>query len=160
MRRVFFCIGGNLGERKEHLLETLDFLHFNIGDVVSSSDIFETEPWEMNDVPAFYNQVVCVETMMTNTQLVSEIKEIEAYYGRDRSAAKYTSREMDVDILFIDDEIIDLPELQVPHPRMAHRRFVLEPLAQIAQNQIHPVLKKSVLELLDVCDDRHSVKRI
>lgn len=140
--------------------ETIDFLHFNVGDVLSRSDVFETEPWEMKDAPAFYNQVVCVETMMTNEQLVAEIKEIEAYYGRDRGTAKYASREMDVDILFIDDEIIDMPELQVPHHRMTQRRFVLEPLAQIAPDQIHPELKKTVLELLSACDDKHSVKKI
>jgi 2-amino-4-hydroxy-6-hydroxymethyldihydropteridine diphosphokinase len=160
MRRVFICIGGNLGDRGDNLSETIDFLHFNVGDVLSRSDVFETEPWEMNDVPAFYNQVVCVETMMTNEQLVAEIKEIEAYYGRDRGTAKYASREMDVDILFIDDEIIDMPELQVPHHRMTQRRFVLEPLAQIAPDQIHPELKKTVLELLSACDDKHSVKKI
>jgi len=160
LRHVFFCIGGNLGDRKANLEETLDFLNFNIGDVIISSDIYETEPWEMSDVPTFYNQVVVVETKMTNEQLISEIKEIEMYYGRVRNGLNYQSREMDVDVIFIDDEIIDSKELQVPHPKMTHRRFVLEPLAQIAAEKLHPVSKKTVKQLLDECSDSHSVKKI
>ena len=160
MRTVFFCIGGNLGDREAHLHETLDFLNFNFGDVVAASDIFETEPWEMNEVPSFYNQVVCVETSLTNTQLIAEIKEIELFYGRERSTTSYLSREMDVDVIFIDDEVIDDPELQVPHPKMSQRRFVLEPLAQIASDKIHPVLQKTISELLMQCDDAHRVRKI
>lgn len=154
------CIGGNLGDRETHLLETLDFLHFNVGDVISQSSVFETEPWEMSEVPTFYNQIVSIHSNLSNNELMAEIREIEAFYGRERNKMSYVSREMDVDVIFIDNEIIDLPDFQVPHPKMQSRRFVLEPLAEIAPDKIHPVLNKTIKELLNECTDSHRVKKI
>lgn len=160
MRTVILCIGGNLGDRETHLLETLDFLHFNVGDVISQSSVFETEPWEMSEAPTFYNQIVSIHSNLSNNELMAEIREIEAFYGRERNKMSYVSREMDVDVIFIDNEIIDLPDFQVPHPKMQSRRFVLEPLAEIAPDKIHPVLNKTIKELLNECTDSHRVKKI
>jgi len=158
-RTAFLCIGGNLGEREANLEETIMFLEFNFGDVLEVSSIYESDAWEMTDAPAFLNQVVKIETTLTNEELIAEILDLEEFYGRERSEEEYLSREMDVDILLIDEEVIDTPELSVPHPRMHLRSFVLTPLAELAGDVVHPVLKKSISELLKECPDKSVVRK-
>jgi 2-amino-4-hydroxy-6-hydroxymethyldihydropteridine diphosphokinase len=92
--------------------------------------------------------------------LIKEIAELEEFFGRERSTGGYVSREMDVDVLFIDNEMVDTETFVVPHPKMAERRFVLEPLAEIAPELVHPQLKQSVAELLKTCSDKGIVKRL
>ncbi len=159
-RTIYLCIGGNLGEREANLEEAGDFIDFNLGDVVATSGIYESEPWGMTDVPSFLNQVVQIRSELSNEELMQEIQELEEFFGRERSAQGYVSREMDVDILFIDQEIIETDTLRVPHPRMAERRFVLTPMAEIAPELIHPELKKNIQELLASCADKGQVTRL
>jgi 2-amino-4-hydroxy-6-hydroxymethyldihydropteridine diphosphokinase len=160
LREIYLCIGGNLGEREANLEEAIDFINFNFGDVLASSSVYESEPWGMTDVPNFLNQVVLVESELSNEELLAEVEGLEEFYGRERSTERYLSREMDIDILFIDDEIIERENLTVPHPRLSDRRFVLQPLAEIAPDLVHPVLKKSVVELLNSCTDQGKVTRL
>jgi 2-amino-4-hydroxy-6-hydroxymethyldihydropteridine diphosphokinase len=160
LRQIYLCIGGNLGEREANLEETVEFIDFNIGDVIAVSSVYESEPWGMTDVPNFLNQVVLVESELRNEELLAEVEGLEEFYGRERSDEKYLSREMDVDILFIDGEIIEEDNLRVPHPRMSERRFVLEPLAEIASDLMHPELKLSAAELLKACKDQGKVTRL
>jgi 2-amino-4-hydroxy-6-hydroxymethyldihydropteridine diphosphokinase len=160
LRTVFLCIGGNLGEREANLEEARDFIDFNLGDVIAASAIYESEPWGMTDVPNFLNQVVQIQTELSNEELLSEILELEEFFGRERNAEGYVSREMDIDMLFINQEIIETETLRVPHPRIAQRRFVLTPLAEIAPDLIHPELKKSIQELLASCPDKGLVTRL
>lgn len=159
-RTIYLCIGGNLGEREANLEEARDFIDFNLGDVIAVSAIYESEPWGMTDVPNFLNQVVQIQTELPNEELLSEIAELEEFFGRERSAEGYVSREMDIDVLFIDQEIIETETLRVPHPRIAERKFVLAPLAEIAPDFIHPELKKSIQELLASCPDKSQVNRL
>jgi len=159
-REIYLCIGGNIGERDANLEETLDFINFNLGDIKQVSSVYESEPWGMTDVPAFLNQVVHIQSDLSNEELLREISELEVFFGRERSSEGYVSREMDVDVLFIGDEIISSEQLQVPHPRMHQRRFVLEPLAEIAPDVVHPELKKSVIEMLRACPDQGKVTRL
>jgi 2-amino-4-hydroxy-6-hydroxymethyldihydropteridine diphosphokinase len=159
-RAIYLCIGGNLGEREANLEEAIDFIDFNFGDVVAVSSIYESEPWGMTDVPNFLNQVVHIESELTDKELLVEIADLEEFFGRERSSQGYVSREMDVDVLFIDEEVISTEALQVPHPRMSERRFVLEPLAEIAPDCIHPELKQSVAALLKACSDKGKVTRL
>ncbi len=159
-RTIYLCIGGNLGEREANLSEAVDFIDFNLGDVVSASGIYESEPWGMTDVPNFLNQVVQIKTELSNEELLAEIAELEEFFGRERSSEGYVSREMDIDVLFIDKDAIQTETLCVPHPRIAERRFVLEPLAEIAPDFIHPELKKSIKELLASCTDKGQVTRL
>jgi 2-amino-4-hydroxy-6-hydroxymethyldihydropteridine diphosphokinase len=111
-------------------------------------------------VPNFLNQVVLVESQLTNEELLQEIYELEEFYGRERGTQGYVSREMDIDVLFIGNEVIATEKLQVPHPRMQERRFVLEPMAEIAADFIHPVLQLSTAELLKECKDQGKVSRV
>ena len=159
-RRIYLCIGGNLGEREANLEEALSFIDINFGDVLAVSSIYESEPWGMSDVPNFLNQVVLIQCELSNDQLLSEIVELEEFFGRERSSEGYVSREMDIDVLFIDDEIVETESFKVPHPRMAERRFVLEPLAEIAPDLMHPQLKQSVSEILKACADKGKVTRL
>jgi 2-amino-4-hydroxy-6-hydroxymethyldihydropteridine diphosphokinase len=159
-RAIYLCIGGNLGERETNLEEAIDFIGFNFGDVVAVSSIYESEPWGMSDVPNFLNQVVHLQSELTDKELLVEIADLEEFFGRERSSQGYVSREMDIDVLFIDEEVISTEALQVPHPRISERRFVLEPLAEIAPEFIHPELKQSVEVLLKACSDKGKVTRL
>ena len=159
-RAIYLCIGGNLGEREANLEEALEFIDFNFGDVVGVSSIYESEPWGMSDVPNFLNQVVHIQSELTDRELLEEIADLEEFFGRERSSQGYVSREMDIDVLFIDEEVISTEALQVPHPRISERRFVLEPLAEIAPEFIHPELKQSVVVLLKACSDKGKVTRL
>jgi len=156
-RTVYLCIGGNLGEREANLEEALEFIDFNMGDVQATSSIYESEPWGMKDVPHFLNQVVQIQCELSNDDLLLEISELEEFFGRQRSKEGYVSREMDIDVLFIDQEIIETDSLRVPHPRMHERRFVLEPITEIAPDFTHPEAKKTMRELLDSCTDKGQV---
>ena len=159
-RQIYLCIGGNLGEREANLEEAIGFIDINIGDVLGLSSVYESEPWGMTDVPNFLNQVVHIQCELSNEVLVKEIAELEEFFGRERSTGGYVSREMDVDVLFIDMEIVDTETLIVPHPRMTERRFVLEPLTEIAPDLMHPQLKQSVTEILKGCADKGKVTRL
>ncbi len=145
---VYLCIGGNLGEREANLEETLEFLEYNFGDVKQKSSVYESEGWQMQNVPAFLNQVVRIETKLTPEELMQEIFELEEFYERQRKIGEYVSREMDVDILFYDDQIIDEEKITVPHPKMHLRKFVLVPLNEIAPEFLHPVFNKTIAALL------------
>jgi 2-amino-4-hydroxy-6-hydroxymethyldihydropteridine diphosphokinase len=160
LRNIYLCIGGNLGEREANLEEAIEFIDFNLGDVLAVSCVYESEPWGMNDVPNFLNQVVHLQSELSNEELLAEIAELEDFFGRERSSEGYVSREMDIDVLFIGDEIIATETFQVPHPRLAERRFVLEPLVELVPDFIHPTMKKSVSEILKACTDQGKVTRL
>jgi len=157
---VFFSIGGNLGDRKANIEETQDFILFNIGDIMISSAIYETKAWGMpEETPLFYNQILGVQTSLTLMQIAQEIKEIDEYYGRVRKKEGYANREMDVDVLFYKNEIHETP-LIVPHPKIQERNFILTPLAEIASDLMHPVLTKSIAQLMKECEDKGEVRKI
>jgi 2-amino-4-hydroxy-6-hydroxymethyldihydropteridine diphosphokinase len=155
---VFFCIGGNLGDRLSLLEEARDFIDFNMGDIQQVSSIYESEPWGMSDAPPFLNQVVIAQSSLSQIQLKRELDELDEYYGRERKPGKYSNREMDVDVLFYGDVQAEGP-LLLPHPRLTERRFVLEPLHEIAPDWIHPSLQKTVAQLLKECTDTGKVYR-
>jgi 2-amino-4-hydroxy-6-hydroxymethyldihydropteridine diphosphokinase len=159
-RTIYLCIGGNLGEREANLEETRMFIEFNFGDIVAISSVYESEAWGMQDAPPFLNQVVCIESDLSNGELLDEILELEDFYGRERSEVEYLSREMDIDVLLIDQEILHDASLHVPHPRMHERSFVLMPLSEIAPDLEHPELKTNISSLLKDCTDKTKVTRL
>jgi 2-amino-4-hydroxy-6-hydroxymethyldihydropteridine diphosphokinase len=159
MNQVFLCIGGNLGNREENLAEALMFIDFNFGDVVRTSAIYESPAWGMTNAPAFLNQVVEIKTKLDALALLQEIDELEEFFGRERKSGVYLNREMDVDILLFNQETIDLPKLQVPHPRMHERRFVLVPLAELVPDYSHPTLNQTIAQLLEKCEDKSAITK-
>ena len=157
MNTVALLIGGNQGDRRQLIQQTTESIQQCIGSVVASSSVHETEPWGdfgAEQVRPFFNQALLVETSLEAHDVLREALSIEAQMGRKRADTLpgqprvYHSRPMDIDIIFFNDEVISTPELVVPHPRMHQRLFVLAPLAEIIPHYRHPLLNKTVLELL------------
>lgn len=159
MSIVFLGIGANLGERGSSLKNAISEIEEHIGTVLRSSSIYETAPWGFEASNKFLNMVVEVETRLSPSGLLMTILMIEANLGRIRNETQYSSRVIDIDILLYDDMVIDEISLKIPHPLMQERKFVLVPLREIAPELVHPVLKKSSTELLELCKDKNEVKR-
>lgn len=143
---AYLSLGSNVGDREKNLREAIQRLKA-LGRVLSVSCFYETEPVEFTEQPWFVNCAVAHETSQSASQLMSSVLEIEREMGRQRVQQK-GPRLIDIDILLFGDEIVNTPDLTIPHPAMAERRFVLEPLAEIADQARHPVLKKTIRELL------------
>ena len=150
-------LGGNVGDRMDYLNRCIDLLRSNVGRIAAMSAVYESEPWGFDDSQWFLNQVVVVETNLNPLTLLTYIQRIEQTLGRRRTDNSYQSRTMDIDILLYCNHIINIPELVIPHPRMAERMFVLQPMAELAPDLEHPVLQQSMSYLRDHCDDRKQV---
>jgi len=153
MAVVHIGIGSNLGNRGENCLKALDLLSARGVIIRKRSSLFETEPWGVQDQPKFINMAAEVATELGPLKLLETLKSVEEEMGRKESY-RWGPRVIDLDILFYDDMVMDSPELKIPHPLMHEREFVLRPLAEIAPDKIHPVLKKTVKELLSECRHR------
>ena len=159
MSEVYLLLGSNMGSRPGFIKEALTELERSCGRIMAESSFYETAAWGKEDQPAFINLVVCIQTTLTPLELLSAIQIIENVAGRQRDQ-KWGQRTLDIDILLYSEEIIDLPELKIPHPFMQDRRFTLVPLAEIAPELLHPILKKTMLQLLAACPDKLDVKRL
>ena len=155
---VYLSLGSNLGDREAHLLDARDRLT-DIGRIAAVSSFYETAPVEFIEQPWFLNCVVALETDLTPQQLMRSILRIEEIMGRQR-VLKKGPRLIDIDVLLFGDITLDSPEVTVPHPAMSERRFVLEPLAEIAPALRHPVSNKTILELCDSLPSGQRVRRI
>jgi 2-amino-4-hydroxy-6-hydroxymethyldihydropteridine diphosphokinase len=155
---VYLSLGSNLGPRRELLLTAIERLR-RVARILSVSSFYETQPVEVTDQPWFLNCVVALETNHSPEHLLKELLAIERDMGRERTRKK-GPRQIDLDILLFGNYTIDSPHLVIPHPAMHQRRFVLEPLAEIAPEARHPLLKKTVRELLAELPDTQVVRRI
>ena len=155
---AYLSLGSNVGDREAHLRNALARLGA-AGRVAAASSFYETEPVEFTRQPWFLNSAVALETSQTPRQLMTTILQIEQEMGR-RRVQKKGPRSIDIDILLFDDMILDSTELTIPHPAMHQRRFVLEPLAEIAPDAVHPVFKKTIRELRDLLQAGQTVRRV
>ncbi|MCQ2269223.1 MAG: 2-amino-4-hydroxy-6-hydroxymethyldihydropteridine diphosphokinase [Bacteroidaceae bacterium] len=148
---VYFSLGSNLGNRQELLELAFTLLNKRIGNLVSRSSFYETEPWGFSSKNSFLNVCCLYDTKLTPQEVLKETQQIEKELGRKRKSKnrEYHDRPIDIDLLFYDQLIINTPALTLPHPLMHERKFVLEPLKEIAPDVIHPVLKESVIQLLE-----------
>ena len=157
VNKTFLLTGGNLGDRLKNLERAAQLLEKNCGRMIKRSSVYETAAWGKTDQANFLNQVLEMETALTPQLLISEILKIENLMGRERTE-KYGPRIIDIDILFFNDEMINAPGLMIPHPELQNRRFVLIPLAEIAPNLSHPILKKNIVQLLKDSKDELEVR--
>jgi len=158
MHHIFLGLGSNMGDREGYLKEAVDRISMNIGEILKVSSVYETEPWGFEADNKFLNMVVEVLTKHPPSVVLGAILMIETQLGRIRTERQYSSRVIDIDILFYDVIIINEIKIKIPHPYLHERKFVLVPLNEIASDFIHPVLKQSVGSLLNSCEDRSEVR--
>ncbi len=158
MKKAYIGIGGNLGRRELFIRAAIGALA-TVGRVLRTSSWYETAPWKMEDAPEFINLVVEIETELPPEKLLAHCLLVERSLGRRRDQRiGYASRTIDLDILLYADEVLALPNLEVPHPGIANRRFVLEPLCDLIPMFVHPVLGKSLVQLRDESSDHSEVR--
>jgi len=160
MNRIYLSLGSNLGNRRKNLEKAVELLEEKAGQIRSMSAFYETGPWGFSSDLFFYNQAVELLSALDPMQLLGVVHDIEKLCGRKRLPGCYKPRPADLDILFFNDSIINTPDLVIPHPALHLRRFVLVPLSEIAPGWIHPVMKKSILQLLQSCEDQNAVVRL
>ena len=160
---LYLLIGGNQGDREATLRKATDLIQQRIGSVADFSAIYTTAPWGIftaDEKPQdFLNQAIQVLTHLSPNECLTHALAIEKELGRIRKANAqplYTSRPIDIDLIFYDSLIIHSPNLILPHPRMHLRRFVLTPMCDIAPNYIHPIFNKTLSQLLSECPDTSS----
>ncbi len=146
MAIVYVGIGSNLGDRERNCLRAIELMEERSLKVNRRSRMYETEPWGVKDQPRFINMAVSVETALDPRKLLGLLKDVEKLMGREETG-RYGPRIIDLDILLYDSLVVKEPGLEIPHPLMHEREFVLVPLADITPDTVHPVLKKTIREL-------------
>ncbi|WP_235295110.1 2-amino-4-hydroxy-6-hydroxymethyldihydropteridine diphosphokinase [Portibacter lacus] len=152
MHKAILHIGSNIGNRLKHLGLCKKFIEDKAGNVTKTSAIYETEAWGLKDQKSFLNQAFEIETELDIYELLSSCQEIEVLLHRKRDI-RWGPRTIDIDIIFYDDLILKNEIIDLPHPRMHERNFVLFPLSEIVPEWHHPILKKSVAELKNNTQD-------
>jgi 2-amino-4-hydroxy-6-hydroxymethyldihydropteridine diphosphokinase len=157
MTRVYFLLGGNIGNREELLSEAIRKMTNQLDEFVQASALYETEPWGFTHEQNFLNQVVVFDSELAALDILDKTQLIEKELGRVRKTTQYCERTIDIDILFYGDEQIENERLSVPHPRIQERSFALHPLEELIPEFIHPILKKSIKQLKEECTDKLKV---
>lgn len=152
MKLVYFLLGSNLGDRKYYLKEAGQQIEMAVGKIIRLSSIYETQSWGVANLPDYLNQVVEVETNLLPIVILEKTQSIEQNLLRERTI-KWFSRTIDIDILFFGEEIINLPQLKIPHPELQNRLFTLTPLDELIPGFVHPVLKRTMHTLKQEISD-------
>jgi 2-amino-4-hydroxy-6-hydroxymethyldihydropteridine diphosphokinase len=155
----YLLLGSNKGNKEQNLSDALQLIEKQIGKIDSQSSVFESEAWGYSDNESYLNQAISLNVNISAEDLLYKCQNIEIVLGRIRTTDKYEARTIDIDIIFYNSLVAQCDNLQLPHPRVHLRRFALEPLNEICPGYIHPVLQKTVRELLSECTDRGWVKK-
>lgn len=147
MNQAYLSLGSNQGNREEYLSKSIQALKA-FGKIIKKSSIIETKAWGKEDQADFLNQVILIQTNLSPEDLLQKCQNIETKLNRKR-IEKWGPRTIDIDILFYNDLVLNTPQLQIPHPYIPHREFVLNPLSEISPNFIHPTLNQSISVLLE-----------
>ena len=159
MENVYLITGGNEGDRIGNLQQAASLIEKKAGRIIQSSALYETAAWGKTEQQDFLNQVLMIQTSLEPGDLLQSLLSVEKTMGRVRKE-KYGPRTIDIDILLYGNLILNEERLQIPHPRMKDRRFVLEPLTEIAPDLVHPVFQKTIASLLMECTDPLDVRKI
>ncbi len=162
LKDIYLSLGSNLGNRKENISLAEEFIEKELGNIVNRSSIYETTPWKFKSDHLFYNRVIHINSIKEANQVLVVSQNIEKQLGRTKktNGERYESRIIDIDILFYGDQVISLPNLEVPHQKMQERLFELLPMAELCEGFVHPVLRKTIKELIDLCNDNGEVNKI
>lgn len=154
MAALYLSLGTNQGDRKKALETAAKYISERIGRIVQASAVYETEPWGFDSNNLFLNQVLCIDTTLKAVDILNLTQQIEIQMGRTTKSSNgvYSDRVIDIDILLYGDICMQTERLTIPHPLMQKRRFVLEPLAEIAAHTVHPISGKTIKELLEQTD--------
>lgn len=159
MYSAFLLLGSNEGNRLQFLTLAAKQIEAFAGKIVSRSSIYETDAWGKEGLPPHLNQALQLRTELEPIELLNKLQQIETQLGREKSE-KWGIRKIDIDIIYFEDFIIRRPQLQIPHPLMQRRRFVLTPLVEIAPTFLHPILQSTNQELLQMLTDPLKVTRL
>jgi len=159
MPNTFLLLGSNIGNRVANIRQALLLLVGENSELLQVSHFYETKAWGNESQPDFYNLCARFSTKLTPEKLLVYCKKVEQQVGR-QIRGKWEEREIDIDILYYGDEVINQDDLKVPHARLIQRKFALEPLAEIAPQKKHPILDLNSVQLLQLCTDAQSVIRL
>ena len=160
MKLTYLSLGSNIGDKKNHIQSALNKIDRTIGNIISISSLYEN-PSEGFEGEMFYNCCISLETIFSAKELLKKLLVVEKEGGRVRSNDRaYVSRSIDLDILFYEDEIINSKDLIIPHPKLHQRKFVIKPLLEIAKGKIHPIIKKSILQVAEDLKEFSEIKKI
>lgn len=161
MNKVVLLLGSNLGDGRLLFRQVIDLLNERLGALVAQSALYQSLPWGFEHENDFLNQVLVLETTCSKEGVLQSCLQIETDLGRRRKEQKgYSARIIDIDVLFVNEEVLESEHLTLPHPRLHLRKFTLLPLVELMPDFIHPVLGKSMQELLTACEDNSEVRKI
>lgn len=152
MNKLYLLLGGNQGNTEQILQSAYELIKLKIGTVTAVSPVYETAAWGKTDQPNFLNQAIEVHTNLSAFEILEQTQQIENQLGRQRNE-HWGQRTLDIDILFLNSEVINTGNLRIPHPEIQNRRFALVPLNAISPEYIHPISELSVARLLELCPD-------
>jgi len=158
--QIYLLLGSNMGEREILLSKAVSEIAQNCGRLMQSSSLYETAPWGFDSNDWFINQVIRIESELNPRELLTNLLLIEKQMGRTRTHEQYSSRFIDLDVLYFGQQILRTPDLEIPHPRLHLRRFTLLPMNEIAADFEHPILKKTQHQLLAQLKDNSVVRRL
>ena len=151
MAIAYLGLGTNVGNKRRNMITAAALLAERVGDILALSGFYETEPWGFESENFFLNAAVKLKTSFSPLEVLQITQQIEKELGRtEKSNGVYHDRIIDIDILLYEDEVLQIPELTLPHPLMHERKFVMDPLAEIAPFVVHPVLKERIIDLKDI----------
>ena len=160
MNKVVLLLGSNLGDSQLLFQQVISLIDERLGKLEIQSALYQSPPWGFEHENDFLNQVLILETDLAAGEILQTCLQIEVDIGRKRTTQVYGARRIDIDVLFVNDEVMDTESLVLPHPRLHLRKFTLLPLLELIPDYIHPKLQKSIQELLVACEDNSEVRKI